>query len=204
VAFFISSARWARERVSRAERTKDVKSGKMARFAAFRIGLVSVGIGVAPGPVFSQSRQFGGTFAGITVGQDRLERARSLYGPGALATVGDVQSLCYYVEQDHSYLSVSTFERESRIRSVSLTTFADVSPGCRDSRIGGRHLTVSEGVALGDPMAKVLGVFGRPMETRKLRIGGRDLTQTDFRVARGNATCMFEQDKLVLISIETE
>jgi hypothetical protein len=115
-----------------------------------------------------------------------------------------VQSLCYYVEQDHSYLSVSTFERESRIRSVSLTTFADVSPGCRDARIGGRHLSASGGVALGDPMAKVVGALGRPVETRKLRIGGRDLVQTDYRMTGGNATCMFEQDKLVLISVQLE
>jgi hypothetical protein len=129
---------------------------------------------------------------------------RSLYGPGAQTTVGDVQSLCYYVAQDHSYLSVSTFERESLIRSVSLTTFADVSPGCRDARIEGRHLTASGGVALGDLMIKVVGALGQPLETRKLRIGGRDLVQTDYRVARGNVTCMFEQDKLVLIGVELE
>lgn len=181
-----------------------MKFGRVARFSILIIALVLVGIGGSPALVFSQSRQFDGTIAAITVGRDRLDRARSLYGSGAPATVGGVQSLCYYVEQDHSYLSISTFERESRIRSISLTTFADVSPGCRDTRIGGRHLTASGGVALGDPMAKVVGALGRPMETRKIRIGGRDLVQLDYRLASGNGTCLFEQDKLVLISVELE
>jgi hypothetical protein len=166
--------------------------------------MVSIAIGGSPALVSSQSKQFGGTIAAITVGQDRLDRPRSLYGPGAQTTVADVQSLCYYVEQDHSYLSVSTFERESRVRSISLTTFANAAPGCRDAIVKGRHLTASGGVALGDPMAKVMGALGRPAETQKLRIGEHDLVQTDYRVAGGRTTCMFEEDKLVLISVELD
>jgi hypothetical protein len=181
-----------------------MKSRRVGRFAALIVAVVSVAIGGLPAVATSQSRQFGGTIAAITVGKDRLNRVRSLYGPGAQTTVADVQSLCYYVEQDHSYLSVSTFERESRVRSISLTTFANATVGCRDARIEGRHLTASGGVALGDPMAKVVASLGRPAEIRKLRIGEQDLVQTDYRVAGGRATCMFEQDKLVLISVELD
>jgi hypothetical protein len=181
-----------------------MKSGTVSRFSALIVAMMSVSIGGSPALVSSQSRQFGGTIAAITIGQDRLDRARSLYGPGAQTTVADVQSLCYYVEQDHSYLSVSTFEHESRVRSVSLTTFANATPGCQEARIEGRHLTASTGVALGDPMAKVVGALGRPAETRKLRIGDHDLVQTDYGVAGGRATCMFEEDKLVLISVDLD
>jgi len=166
--------------------------------------VMAAGIAGSSAAVSSQPRTFGRTIAGITVGRDRLDRVRALYGPGAQTTVTDVQSLCYYVKRDHSYLSVSTFERESRIRSVSLTTFANVAPGCQDATIEGRHLTASAGVALGDPMARVLSALGRPAETGKLRIGADDVVQADYRVAGGKATCMFEHDRLVLIAVELD
>ncbi len=151
-----------------------------------------------------QPQGFGRVIAAITVGQDRLAKVRSLYGPGALTTVGDVQSLCYYVEQDQAYLSVSTFERESRVRSVTLTTFANVTPGCRDARISGKHITASRGIALGDPMAKVIDALGQPSDTGKLPIGGHDLLYADYAIPGGRATCQFEHDKLILISVELD
>jgi hypothetical protein len=151
-----------------------------------------------------QPRGFGRTIAAITVGQDRLANVRSLYGPGALATVGDVQSLCYYVEQDQAYFSVSTFEGESRVRSIALTTFTNVTPSCRNARITGKHLTASHGIALGDSIAKVLDALGQPTERGKVPIGERNVSYANYAVPGGRATCWFEHDRLILISIELD
>src|SRR5215472_1069829 len=78
--------------------------------------------------VAQQSRQFRPMVAGVSAGVDTFDEVRLLYGKGAETTVQDIHSLCYYVEQDRSYLSVSSFERENRIRSIALTTFADIAP----------------------------------------------------------------------------
>lgn len=153
---------------------------------------------------FPQSRQFGRTIASLTVGRDDLTRARSLYGPGAEATLDDVQSLCYYVEQDDSYLSISTYERRPQIRSISLTKFPDLATGCRSAKITGKHLTATAGVALGDRMPAVLAALGTPGDTYQLQLGKHSVVQADYRVVGGKATCMFEQSKLVLIAIELE
>jgi len=164
---------------------------------------VSIGVGVPP--VASQALgQFSKTFAAITVGQDRLDRVRALYGPGAQAELAEVKSLCYWVEQDQSYLSVSTFARESRIRSVSLTTFANATPGCQGAKIKSKHLEAFPGVSLGDPIAAVVGVLGQPLGTGTQRVGEHDLTYADYFIAGGRATCQFEHDRLVLISIELD
>jgi hypothetical protein len=95
------------------------------------------------------------TIAAVTAGVDELDKVRSLYGNGAETTVQDIRGLCYYVEQDRAYLSVSSFEHQNRIRSVTLTTFADVTPACRAARITGKHLTALHGIGLGDSMAEV-------------------------------------------------
>jgi hypothetical protein len=85
-----------------------------------------------------QAVEFPPRVAELTTGVDSLEKARSLYGNGAETTVQDIHSWCYYVEQDRGYLSVSSFEHENRIRSIALTTFTDVAPGCQRARIVGR------------------------------------------------------------------
>lgn len=161
-------------------------------------------VGGLPALSAPEPQVFGRTIAGITAGQDRLATVRSLYGPGALSTVGDVQALCYFVEQDQAYLSVSTFERDTRVRSITLTTFPDVTPGCRESKITGKHLTASSGVGLGDAMGKVIRAFGPPSQTGKLPITGHDLSYADYRIAGGRATCQFEHDRLVMVGVELE
>src|SRR5215472_6673141 len=84
-------------------------------------------------PVISRAEQNTGlkpntgskpTIAAVTAGVDDLDKVRSLYGNGAETSVQDIRGLCYYVEQDRAYLSVSSFEHENRVRSVTLTTFA--------------------------------------------------------------------------------
>ena len=184
------------------ERRDDLRVGGGSRLAGLIVTTLAVGV-CALSPLASpQSREFGRTIAAITVGQDRLDRVRSLYGSGAQTTVTGVQSLCYYVEQDQSYLSVSTFERESRVRSVMLTTFTYATPGCQDARITARHLTASRGIALGDPMSKIIDALGQPAETGTVRIGEHDLLVLDYLVSGGRVTCQFEHNKLVTIGVE--
>lgn len=161
-------------------------------------------LALLPVAATAQTQGFGRIVAGITVGQDRLAKVQSLYGPGALTKVGDVRSLCYYVEQNHSYLSVSTFERETRVRSVALTTFTNVAPGCRDARITGKHLTASHGVALGDSKATVIHALGVPSQTGKVPLNGRDLSYANYTIPGGKATCYFEHGKLILIGLELD
>ena len=109
-------------------------------------------------PVISRAAQNTGskpTIAAVTAGVDDLDKVRSLYGNGAETSVQDIRGLCYYVEQDRAYLSVSSFEHENRVQSVTLTTFADVAPRCRAATITGKHLTALHGIGLGDSMAEV-------------------------------------------------
>ena len=181
-----------------------MQPGRVDRLIRLVAATVSVGVCSASPVASQQPKEFGKTIAAITVGQDRLDRVRSLYGAGAQTAVAAVQSLCYYIEQDQSYLSVSTFERDSRVRSVSLTTFTNVTPGCRDARIKGKHLVAVRGVALGDPMAKVVGALGKPTETGKLPMGEHELTYADYPIVGGRATCQFEHDKLVMIGVELD
>jgi hypothetical protein len=142
------------------------------------------------------------TVAAVTAGVDTLDKVRSIYGNCAETNVQDLRSLCYYVEQDRAYLSVSSFEHESRIRSIALTTFPDVAPGCQGARIAGRHLTALAGISLGDSTAKVSGVLGAPSGSGKMQMANHQLVYTDYRVVGGQLTCQYEEEKLVLIAVE--
>jgi hypothetical protein len=152
--------------------------------------------------VASQQSGFGSAIAGITAGQDRLAKVQSLYGPGALSKVGDIQSLCYYVESDHAYLSVATFEGDTRVQSITLTTITAAEPGCGNARITGKHLTAAHGITLGDSLANVIGAFGQPSQSGKLPINGQDVSYADYKISNGRATCQFEHGKLILVRIQ--
>lgn len=149
-----------------------------------------------------QAARFHPRIAGLTVGVDNLDRARALYGNGGESTIQDIHSLCYYVEQDRGYLSVASFERENRIRSVALSTFANVAPGCQSARIVGKHLTALDNISLGSSTAKVMGLLGSPAGKGKVQMGNHKIFYTDYGVASGQLTCQFEDDKLVLIEAE--
>jgi len=149
-----------------------------------------------------QAAQLHPTISALTAGVDSLDKARSLYGKGAETTVQDIRSLCYYVEQDRGYLSVASFEHENRIRSIALTTFANVAPGCQSARIVGKHLTALGGIGLGDSTAKITGALGSPAGHGKVQMGNHELFYTDYHVAGGQLSCQFEADKLVLIEVE--
>jgi hypothetical protein len=151
--------------------------------------------------IAAQSPRYGRTVASITVGQDNLDRVRSLYGSGAETTVDGVRSLCYHFAQNQAYLSVSTFERQVRVRSITLTTIADVTPGCRDANVSGKHLTGPGGIQLGDTMQTVTAAIGRPSKTGKLHMGSHELQYADYAIVGGHATCQFESDKLILIGV---
>jgi hypothetical protein len=149
-----------------------------------------------------QSAQFLPTIAGVTAGIDSLDKIRSLYGNGAETNVQDPRSLCYCVEQDRAYLSVSSFEHESRIRSIALTTFQDVAPGCHAARIIGKHSTALAGISLGDSTASVTSILGAPSGKDKMQMANHELVYTAYSVAGGQPTCQFEEDKLVVIAVE--
>ena len=136
------------------------------------------------------------------MGIDTLDKVRSLYGNGAATNVQDIRSLCYYVEQDRAYLSVSSFEHETRIRSIALTTFQDVAPGCQGARIAGKHLTAMAGISLGDSTAKVSSILGAPSGRGKAQMANHELVYTDYSLVGGQLTCQYEEDKLVLIAVE--
>lgn len=138
----------------------------------------------------------------IEAGSDRLDKVTSLYGPGAPSSGGGVQSLCYFVEQDGAYLSVSTFEGDRRIQSIVLTRLAAVPPGCRNARITGRHLTALGGIAVGDPESSVRRVLGAPSKSGTVRIGDHDVKYDDYEIPRGRATCQFDAGKLILVGVE--
>jgi len=142
------------------------------------------------------------TVAALTAGVDTLDKARSLYGNGAETNVQDFRSLCYYVEKDRAYLSVSSFEHESRIRSIVLTTFTDVAPGCQGARIASQHLIALAGISLGDSAAKVTTVLGAPSGSGKMQMANHELLQRGYRVVGGQLACQYEEDKLVLIAVE--
>jgi hypothetical protein len=142
------------------------------------------------------------TIAAVTAGVDTLDKVRSLYGNGAETNVQDVRSLCYYVEQDRAYLSVSSFEHENRIRSIALTTFPDVAPGCQGARIAGKRLTAQVSISLGDSTAKVTTVLGAPSSRGKMQMANHELVDADYRVVGGQLTFQYEEDKLVLIAVE--
>lgn len=142
------------------------------------------------------------TIAAVTAGADTLDKVRSLYGNGAEANIHDVRTLCYYVEQGGAYLSVSSFEHSNRIRNITLTTLADIAPGCQAARIAGRHLTAVGGIGLGDSMDKVASLLGTPSDRGKMQMSNHKLTYTDYGVAGGQLTCQFEDGKLVLIAVE--
>ena len=142
------------------------------------------------------------TVAALTAGVDTLDKVRSLYGNGAETNVQGIRSLCYYVEQDRAYLSVSSFEHETRIRNVALTAFQDVAPGCQSARIAGKHLTALAGISLGDSTAKVSSILGAPSGRGRAQMANHELIYTDYRLAGGQLTCQYEEDKLVLIAVE--
>jgi hypothetical protein len=142
------------------------------------------------------------TIAAVTAGVDELDKVRSLYGNGAETTVQDIRGLCYYVEQDRAYLSVSSFEHQNRIRSVTLTTFADVTPACRAARITGKHLTALHGIGLGDSMAEVKNALGASSGGGKVQMPNHELVYADYSVVGGQLTCQYEHEHLVLIAVE--
>lgn len=150
----------------------------------------------------AQTASFGRTIAGITVGQDDLAKVRLLYGGGAETDVQDVRTLCYFIEADQAYLSVSTFERQTRVRNITLTTFSAVMPGCHDAKIRGKHLTGPAGVRLGASMQTVIAALGKPSDTGKMQLGKDALVYADYATAGGRGTCQFEGDKLVLLALE--
>jgi len=156
-------------------------------------------------PVISRAAQNTGskpTIAAVTAGVDDLDKVRSLYGNGAETSVQDIRGLCYYVEQDRAYLSVSSFEHENRVRSVTLTTFADIAPRCRAATITGKHLTALHGIGLGDSMAKVQSALGAPSGGGKMQMANHELVYADYSVAGGQLTCQYEREHLVLIAVE--
>jgi hypothetical protein len=156
-------------------------------------------------PVLSpaqQAAQLHPTIATLTAGVDSLDKVSALYGKGAETTVQDIHSLCYYVEQDQAYLSIASFEQENRIRRIAFTTFANVAPGCRSARIIGKHLTALGGISLGDSTAKITSALGSPVGNGKVMMGDHALFSTDYRIAGGQLSCEFENDKLVLIAVE--
>jgi hypothetical protein len=179
------------------------KRGAVCPLTALILATISGVIANPPNLVFSQSRRFGRTIAGITVGQDNLDKVRSLYGPGAENIVTNVRTLCYHFEQERAYLSAGTFEGQNRIRSVLLTTFSSVDPGCHDTKVSGKHLlTGPDGIQLGDSMQRVTAAVGTPSKTGKLPVGPRKLLYGEYALAGGHATCQFESDKLILIDVE--
>lgn len=156
-------------------------------------------------PAAAQIAGFGRTIAGVTAGRDNLERVRSLYGPGAENIVDSIRSVCYHFEQPQAYLSLSTFERRSQVRSIVLTTFTSVDPGCHDIARGAHQpLTGPGGIKLGDTMKAVIAAIGKPSATGTLPTGNSDLLYADYSIAGAHATCEFANDKLVLIGIELE
>ena len=166
------------------------------------------GIGVAAflcgGSAFAQSARFGSTIAGITAGQDDLDKVRALYGAGAPTKTSDVQSLCYHFEADQAYLSVSTFAGQSRVRSITITTFAAVPPGCQDARVPGQHLTGPSGVHLGDGMQTVLAALGQPADRGQIQIDHRTIEYVSYTLSRGTGTCQFEGGKLILAGLQLQ
>jgi hypothetical protein len=152
----------------------------------------------------AQPQRFGRTVAGITVGQDNVAKVRSLYGPGAENTTDHILTLCYHFVEDDAYLSVSTFEQQNRVRSITLTTLADVTPGCHDASVKGKSPSGPSSVRLGDSMQKVIAAIGKPLNTGKLQAGDRELEYADYAIAGGHATCQFKGGKLIIISIELD
>lgn len=152
----------------------------------------------------AQSPRFGRKVAGITVGEDTIAKVRSLYGPGAESTSARILSLCYFFAQDNSYLSVSTFEGQARVRSVTLTTLADITPGCHDAIVKGKSPTGPGGIKMGDSIQKVIATIGKPLKTGKLQAGPHEMEFADYAVVGGHATCQFEKGKLIIVSIELD
>lgn len=150
----------------------------------------------------AQTRAFGRTVAEITVGRDTLDSVRALYGPGAQTNVQNVRTLCYYVESDQTYLTVSTFQSQNRVSTVSITTFTAVMPGCRDAKVTGKHVTGPAGVRLGESMQAVFDALGKPSDTGKIKIGIHQMAYSNYAIAGGLGTCQFEGDKLVLLAIQ--
>ena len=149
----------------------------------------------------AQPQQFGRTIAGITVGRDSIATVRSLYGSGAENTINGILTLCYHFT-DGGYLSVSTFEHQSEIRSVTLTTLADITPGCHDAIIERKSPSGPNSIQLGYSLQKVILAVGNPLKSGTLQAGSRQLEYADYPVAGGHAVCQFEHDKLIMIAVE--
>ena len=140
--------------------------------------------------------------AGVVAGVDTLDKVSSLYGRGTETNVQGFRGLCYYVEQDRAYLSLSSFEHESRIRGIALTTLANVAPGCQSAKIVGKHMIALGGISLGDSTQKVTSVIGAPSGRGTMQMANHQLVYTDYSLAGGQLTCQYEEDKLVLIALE--
>jgi len=140
--------------------------------------------------------------ASITTGRDTLDKVRSLYGQSVVRIAGDVRTLCYYVEADRAYLSVSSLQHEARVRQISLTTLADVAPGCQAAKVNGKHLTLLRGLVLGDSMGKVVAVLGPPSRTGKMPMPNHELVYTDYKIGAALLTLQYERDKLILAAVD--
>jgi len=179
-----------------------MKTELASRVALSRILLVSTLVGTpVPSPA-QQAAQLHPTLATLTAGVDSLDKVSALYGKGAETTVQDIHSLCYYVEEDQAYLSIASFEHENRIRSIALTTFANIAPSCRSARIIGKHLTALGGISLGYSLSKITSALGSSVGHGNVKMGDHELVSTDYRIAGGQLSCEFENDKLVLIAVE--
>lgn len=167
--------------------------------------LLLIGALIAGSPAHSaaqQAAELRPAIATLTAGVESLDKVRALYGRGADTTVQDIHSLYYYVEQIRGCLSVASFEHQDPIRSITITAFAGVAPGCQGARIAGSHLTAAGGIGSGDLMPKVTVVLGAPASHGNARTGNRDLFYSDYRVAGGQWSRWFQNGNLVLTAVE--
>ena len=140
---------------------------------------------------------------GITVGGDTIAKVRSLYGPGTENTTDQILTLCYHFT-DGGYLSVSTFEQQLTVRSITLTTLPDVAPGCHDPTVGRTSPSGPDGVQLGYSVQKVISAIGKPLKIGNLQAGDRELEYADYPITGGHAVCQFEHGKLIMIAVELD
>ncbi len=152
--------------------------------------------------IAQQREQLQPMIASIIAGHDTLDQARWLYGKGSEQRIQNVRSLCYYIEQDQAYLSITSFEHEDRVRQIALTTFADVAPGCHNARITGKHLTALHRISLRDSMAKVTAALGPASTIGKLPKPNHEIVYTDYKIGAALLTFQYEHDKLVLVAVD--
>ncbi len=124
-----------------------------------RIWTMGVAIGLLGVlPTAAQTPGFGRTIAEITAGQNNLDRARSLYGPGAEKTTSIMFGACA-ITSNRSKPIFRHQHSSGRIESEALCSQDSrvPTPGCHDAKVSGKHLlTGPSGIKLGDMMEDVL------------------------------------------------